>query len=152
MSRRWVNDPEHKWVVIQNLGFSFLGLAVVVFLVWGIFGIVGCVRDGRNEQLIQNDIYQSNHKEVVKLKPDVITCIHLDAKWDQKWDYFKSCESYELVTIQNIKVAQRYGSNEAVEIWIKVKQPVTLNFNYTSYRKDETIFLYVRLEFRESKK
>lgn len=109
---------------------------------------IGC---NNNEQLIQNNVSQDNHKQVVRLKKDVITCLRLEAKWDQKWN-FKTCDDYELIKVLNTKSSRgRGGWIESVEVWMKVKRPFFINLDYEDWRNNKQ-FLYVKLDFVDERK
>jgi len=116
--------------------------------------LCGC-NGPQNEQLIQNNISQEHHKQVIRLKKDVITCLKLEAKWDQKWN-FKTCDDYELVTVLNTTTVRSFGRggtvrNESVEVWMKVKKPFFINVEYEDHKNNKT-FLYMKLDFVEDNK
>jgi hypothetical protein len=117
-------------------------------------GVYSCVQNQNDKELITNLVTEKNHKQIVKLKPDGITCLKLNAKWGQKWD-FKTCDDYELVTILEVKVVKsssRFGSTygDSVEIWMKVKQPFIIQCTYLSADNTNN-FLYTKLEIEPKK-
>jgi hypothetical protein len=143
------NDP-------NDIGWVGCLIPVVIFGIAGLiaFGIYGCVQHFKNEQLIQNTVTQDNHKEVVRLKKDVITCLKLRAKHAQEWK-FKTCDDYELVTIQNSQDWNSTGRgsgywSDSVEIWMKVKRPFVLEMNYKNEKGNDK-FLYLKMDFMPDK-
>jgi len=102
-----------------------------------------------NEKMSVNYVRQDNHTEVVRLKKEAVTCIRLEAKWDQTWN-LKSCDDYELVTIQKVKMPHYMTKKivDGVEIWLNVKQPFLLVLSYQDPDGNDK-FLYTKVDFEK---
>lgn len=156
---RWVRnsgDPENE-VPIGLL--VMIGLFIALLIGCG-FGIGGCIRYASNEKMTGAVITQDNHMEIVKVSPkqDVMTIIRLEA--DPEIDLgLKTCEDYELILTEKVKITKRYGRSsyqvDGLDSYIKVKRSFVLQIKYkTSYvntvNKGTDKLLYVKIEL-ESK-
>lgn len=145
---RWVRNNEDP----NDVGcapFVFVGFAILLLIGAG-FGIYGCNRYFSNDKVVGTTITQANHFEKVMVKPEVMTCIRLEA--DQEQDFgLKTCDDYELVMIQKVQIAKSYGRSwrnvPGVEIYINVKRSFVLQLKYKDNTdKKEEKLLYVKIE------